>query len=258
MNKKRFLTAVLALLLLCGCHSVAPAETVPTEPSLPENPYGPQDFTYQDGYLTCVAGDSVPGVDVSSHQGAIDWSAVREAGFQFAMIRIGYRGWGTGELRLDERAEENLTGARAAGMQVGCYFFSQAVSPEEAEEEAAYVLAFLKGQALELPIVFDWEIPDSSARTADMDGAAVTECTKAFCRRIRDAGYEPMVYFNLYFMERYLDLGELRDYKFWLALYDSPMSCPVRVDMWQYTANGIVPGIEASVDIDLLLPYEIS
>ena len=264
MKRRRYLAAALALLLLLsGCHSEAePTEvtTEPTEttgPTLPPNPYGPFDFSYENGYLTCISGESLSGVDVSAHQGEIRWNEVHDTGFQFAMIRIGYRGWGTGALCLDEWAEKNITGAKEAGMQVGCYFFSQATNPAEAVEEAEFVLSFLDGRAMELPIVFDWEVPDENARTAGMDGDGVTQCAKAFCERIRAAGYEPMIYFNFHFMEHYLDLFELQDYKFWFALYDAPMSCPIQVDMWQYTATGIVPGIDTAVDIDLLLTYEI-
>ena len=110
-------------------------------PTVAPNPYGPGDFAYQDGYLTCVSGESLLGVDVSEHQGQIDWQKVAESGVKFAMIRIGYRAWGSqGELHADAYGAENLKGAMEAGLQVGVYFFSQAISVEEAREEAQYVL----------------------------------------------------------------------------------------------------------------------
>lgn len=257
--KKKFLRLGAVLLcgaLLGGCVRLPAPPPETTEPLLTPNPYTALDFDYKDGYLTCISGDSISGVDVSSYQGKIDWEAVHSDGFDFAMVRLGFRGWGDGSLHTDDRALENLDNAAEAGMMRGGYFFSQALTPEEAVEEAELALAILDGRRLELPIVCDWEMPGETARTAGMDGAALTECVKAFCEKIREAGYTPMIYFNLHFIDRYLYLEELRDYDFWFALYDSPMSCPVRVDMWQYTCTGLVSGIEGNVDLDLLLLYD--
>lgn len=251
---RRLFALLLCAALLGGCR--VPSQPEPTVPTLTPNPYSAEDFDYKDGYLTCISGESLSGVDVSSHQGQIDWELVRGEGFSFAMIRLGYRGWGDGSLNVDTYALENLENAAAAGLQVGGYFFSQATSPEEAVEEAEFVLALLDGRKLDLPLVFDWEIPSDRARTKDVVSRTLTDCTKAFCRRIEAAGYQPMVYFNLYFMERYFYLEELSDYPFWFALYDSPMRCPIRVDMWQYSSTGVVPGIDGNVDLNLLLLYD--
>lgn len=225
----------------------------PTIPpiTLPENPYGPEDFEYQGDYLACTVGSAVLGVDVSSHQKTIDWDQVREAGMEFAIIRIGYRGTTSGGVYVDEYALENLAGARAAGLKVGVYFFSQATSPEEAVEEAELCLNTLPDQPLDLPVVFDWEIAGEDTRTANVDGDTLMDCTRAFCQRIEEAGYDAMIYFNPHVAENLLDLTALQEYPFWLAMYTDLMTWPHAVEMWQYTATGSVPGIEGDTDINL-------
>ena len=233
--------------------------TEPTETTSPfeENPYGPEDFRQKDGFLTCLAGESVLGIDVSSFQGEIDWQAVADAGIDFVMIRIGGRGYGAeGVLYTDEQAQINYTGAKAAGLQVGGYFFSQAISVEEAIEEAAYALQQIKGWELDMPLVFDWEYLGEEARTADVDKRMLTDCTLAFCKTVALAGYEPMIYFNPNQSDNHIYLEELTDYRGWLAMYTQQMTYPYRVDMWQYTNTGSVPGIEGPVDINLYFPYE--
>lgn len=219
--------------------------------TLPRNPYGPEDFEYQGDYLACTAGSAVLGVDVSSHQKTIDWDQVREAGMEFAIIRIGYRGTTSGGVYVDEYALENLAGARAAGLKVGVYFFSQATSPEEAVEEAELCLNTLPDQPLDLPVVFDWEIAGEDTRTANVDGDTLMACTRAFCQRIEEAGYDVMIYFNPHVAENLLDLTALQEYPFWLAMYTDLMTWPHAVEMWQYTATGSVPGIEGDTDINL-------
>lgn len=227
-----------------------------TETVLPPNPYSVEDFGYEDGYLTCLSGASLTGIDVSSHQGKIQWDQVAGSGFSFAMVRLGYRGYsGEGRLVTDEWAQANLDGASQSGMQVGAYFFSQAISEEEAREEARLAIEILDGRPLDLPVVFDWEIPTDLSRTINVDADRLTAYAKAFCDEIQSAGYKPMIYFNPYFAERYLHLEELKDIPFWLASYGTALTFPHRVDMWQYTDTGVVSGIEGPVDIDMLLLY---
>lgn len=227
----------------------------PTQSPLAVNPYGPGDFAYDDGYLTCISGESILGVDVSSHQGKIQWGQVAEDGIGFAMVRIGYRGWGDGQIYADENAEANLQGSQNAGLKVGAYFFSQAVSVEEAVTEAQFVLEAMGGRELTMPIAFDWEYVNDRARTANVDKETVNACAIAFCETIKEAGYQPMVYFNLDVANRLLDLNQMQDqgYPFWLAMY-SDMTYPHRINMWQYTESGRVPGIEKNVDLNLYFP----
>lgn len=168
------------------------------------------------------------------------------------MLRLGHRGYTEGGLFRDQTFEQNLRGALDAGLEVGVYFFSQAVTPQEAEEEADYVLEALGGQALTFPVAFDWEsIPGDEARTDGLDGETVTRCAAAFCKRIEDAGYRPAVYFNQ--TQGYLryDLRRLTDYALWLAEYDAAPDFYYHFDLWQYTDTGRVDGIRGDVDLDL-------
>jgi len=229
-----------------------PLETIPPE----ANPYTKRDFQYNSSnYLLCQAQSSYPGVDVSSFQGDIDWEQVADSGIRFAIVRLGYRGWGkAGKLVADEKALQNLEGARNAGLQVGAYFFSQALTIEEVDQEIAFMLDILGDFGLDMPIVFDWEIPVPEARTAAMDPRTLTDLQKHFCDVMAAKGYTPMIYFNWNMSSNLLYLNELEEYPFWLALYQDRMTYPYRVEMWQYTDRGRVPGIYGDVDINVYMP----
>lgn len=252
-------TALLIMLLFPALLQPAdPAEADPTTaaPTLAENPYGPEDFGYDGEYLTCLGGESVLGIDVSSHQQDIDWEAVADAGVEFVMIRLGYRGYETGVIHADVNAQQNYEGAKAAGLRVGAYFFSQATTTEEAVEEAVFALNMIEDWEVDMPVVYDWEYVSEDARTAQVDRRTLTDCTIAFCQRVENAGHTPMVYFNVSQVQHRLYLEELTDYQFWLAMYTEEMDFAYQVDMWQYTCEGTVPGIETDVDINLWLTYE--
>jgi len=254
---KRIVCIILCLLALWGCGaSETQAPTHPTQPpfSLPENPYGPEDFAWEGDYLTCISGQAMLGIDVSHWQGDVDWQQVKAAGIEFVMIRLGQRGAVEGKLSQDSRAREYYEGASAAGLKIGAYFFSQAITPQEAVEEAEYALEMVKDWNLEMPLVYDWEHYAEDGRTLDITGRMLTDCTVAFCDTVREAGYTPMVYFNRD-QARRLKWTDLADYPLWLAMYDQDMSYPYRVDMWQYTSSGSVPGISGNVDINLYFTY---
>ena len=227
-----------------------PSDPVPLI-TQPANPYGPGDFEYVGDYLACSAGTAVLGVDVSAHQGEIDWEQVRSAGMEFAIIRIGYRGYTSGGIYEDEYARANLEGAKAAGLKVGVYFYSQALDEGEALREARFCIDALEGIALDLPVVFDWEYAGEDTRSAEMTHDALMACTRSFCREVEEAGYEAMIYFNPHIAENFLTLEELQEYPFWLAMYTDEMTWPYAVEMWQYTATGSVPGISGNTDINL-------
>lgn len=232
------------------------AETKQTEGSgLLENPLAPEDFVYEGEYLTCLSAQTMLGIDVSVWQEDIDWTQVKEAGIQFAMIRLGYRSMAEGVLNEDSYAKANYAGATAAGIPVGAYFFSQAVTVEEAVQEAQFVLEMIRDWQLQMPVVYDWEYTGEDTRTADVNTRTLTDCTKAFCETIEAAGYEAMVYFNSYQAENSVYLEELAEYPFWLAQYDQPLDFQHRVDMWQYTDRGTVPGIQGDVDVNLYFIY---
>jgi len=237
--------------------------TIPTLPPPEENPYDAMDFELdENGYLTCVTGESVLGIDVSSYQGTIDWQQVKDAGIQFAIIKCGARGYGeAGRMFADDRWQTNYAGAKAAGLDVGVYFFSQAITVEEAVEEAEYVLSLVEGLELDMPIVYDWEYIDPATsdgipRTIAMSKRMLTDCTKAFCQTVETAGYDSMIYFNADQSHKKMYLEELTDYPFWLASYTTELDYPYKIDMWQYSSTGTVPGIEGDVDLNLYLKYE--
>lgn len=228
------------------------AETLPPPEA---NPYGPNDFQYDGEYLTCLAGESVLGIDVSEWQTVTDWNAVRDAGVEFVMIRVGYRGYGSGgSMQVDESAASHYAGAKAAGLKVGVYFFSQALTTLEAVEEAQFTLELIRDWELDMPVVFDWEFISDEARTAYMEALDLTHITMAFCQTIEDAGYEPMVYFNQNQSFSLLQMERLTQYDFWLAMYSERMTYPYKLDMWQYSCTGAVPGIEGDVDLNLWFP----
>lgn len=235
------------------------APTKPPSPTLAPNPLENNAFTYdENGYLTCLSAESWLGVDVSEHQGKIDWNQVAQTDVKFAMVRLAYRGWGSeGVIRADARGLENLDGAADAGLQVGVYFFSQAISVEEAIEEARFVLQLLDGRELDMPVVFDWEtVSSEEARTANMKKATLNACALAFCQEIEAAGYDAMVYFNLDLARWKFDLLAIQQagYDFWLAMYSDSLRYAYQVRMWQYTSEGSVSGIKGRVDLDLYFP----
>ena len=225
-------------------------------PPLVANPYTDADFVpAENGLLTFLPGHALLGVDVSEFQENIDWTQVKAAGVEFVMIRVGFRGYGdSGVMRWDDQAQSHYEGAKAAGLKVGAYFFSQAITPEEAVEEAEFLLRAVGSWDVDLPLVFDWEYIGSYARTADMDARTLTDCSRAFCRVIRRAGYTPMVYFNLTQARDLLYLEELTDFDWWLARYANTMDFEYRVTMWQYTDKGSIPGIEGEVDLNFWFP----
>lgn len=223
---------------------------------IPRNSYDPDLFRFNDsGYLTYDSAEYTCriGIDVSKYQGDIDWARVKASGVQFAILRLGYRGYGTGNLAMDSKFETYLKGAQAAGIQVGVYFFSQAITPEEAVEEADFCAAALKDRSITYPVVYDWEPYPSSveARTEGLEDAVLTECSKAFLDRIKALGYTPMLYSNPTYFYLHLDMARLTGYPLWLAHYVDMTDFYYQYDMWQYSCTGAVPGISGSVDLNI-------
>lgn len=227
----------------------------------PLNEYDTEGFTEQNGFIQYPG--AVLGVDVSEHQGDIDWQAVRGAGVEFAILRVGYRGMTEGGLNVDATFEQNYQGAVDAGLQVGVYFFSQAVSEEEAREEANFVLQTLNGRELAYPVVFDWEtpipseeLPAEDLRAYDISGEEVTRFALAFCQQMEKNGYTACVYTNKTMAYNTFNLEELKDYALWYAEYQPAPSLYYGFRLWQYSASGTVPGISGSVDLNLCFePY---
>ncbi len=233
------------------------SETEPENPTIPpdRNPYDRNDFQYnRHNYLLLQNLDSSPGVDVSAFQGDINWKRVAASGIEFAIIRLGYRGYESGKLVEDEYAKANLTGAKDAGLKIGAYFFSQALDIQEAQEEIDFMLAILGEQYLDMPIILDWEIPTADARSANMDARTLTDIQLYFCQKMEELGYQPMIYFNWHQSENLYYLHELEGAPFWLALYQDRMTYPWKVEMWQYSDRGRVPGIQGNVDLNVYMP----
>lgn len=195
---------------------------------------------------------SYVGIDVSEFQGEIDWARVSDDGIDFAMIRLGNRGYTEGELYLDPKFQANLKGAQSSDIAVGIYFFSQAINEEEAREEAEFVLSHLDDVKLDYPVVFDHEsVADAEGRANNLSREQATKTALAFCRAIEEGGYTPMLYGNKIDMARF-NLDELSKYDVWFAEYDvaSPHAL-FDFTMWQYTNNGLVSGIETPVDMNI-------
>ncbi len=218
------------------------------------NPYDPEGYHWDGGFLRYEEGEQLVGIDVSTHQGQIDWQAVKQAGVDFAILRAGYRGSTVGDLYEDDCFAYNWEQARQAGVKLGVYFFSQALNEEEAVQEADYVCSLLEGKSPELPVFYDWEF--IGGRVSDPGDVPMTECAIAFCERVRDHGFEAGVYFNQEYGRHYLSLRRLNRYTLWLAEYSDRPDFPYAFDCLQYTDSGTVPGIEGSVDLDLLFLKE--
>ncbi len=203
---------------------------------------------YDDGSVTARLG-----IDVSQYQGDVDWAAVARTDVEFVIARVGGRGYTEGKIYADTKFHEYADGAAAAGLQVGAYFFSQAITTREAEEEAYYVLDALRGHDITGPVVFDWEvIGKSTARTYGIETGVLCECARTFCKIIEDAGYDAMIYINDYAGYVKYDLSEVVDYPLWYANYSSDTpTFYYDFAMWQYTSKGSVSGIKGNVDMDL-------
>lgn len=190
------------------------------------------------------------GIDVSTFQGDIDWNAVRADGIDFAIIRLGFRGYGAeGSMNLDAKFEQNMKGATEAGIKVGVYFFSQAITEEEAREEAAFVLEHLNGRPLQYPVVYDWEaVGSNEARTNGLSADTLGECANVFCSTIEAAGYQSMIYMNPYVAYIKYDIRDVMRYDLWFARYKDLPDFHYDFKMWQYTEKGSVAGISGKVD----------
>lgn len=195
---------------------------------------------------------SKKGIDVSKFQGKIDWRKVANDDVDFAYIRLGYRGYGSGKIVTDDNYEYNIENCNAAGIDTGVYFFTEAISEREAIEEADYVLENIRGYQVDLPIVIDVEESASSdSRTKNLTQEERTDIVLAFCNRIKDAGHEVMIYGNLKSMLIMMDLEKLEGYDKWFAYYKYPLRFPYKMRMWQYTSNGEVDGIKGGVDMNI-------
>lgn len=192
------------------------------------------------------------GIDVSKHQGEIDWAQVAADGVEFAFIRVGNRGYGSGAIVDDPQFEANIVGAATNGIKVGVYFFSQAINVEEAKEEAQYVLDRIAPYKINCPIVLDVEkVADSEGRMNKISMEQRTENTIAFLEAIEAAGYKSMLYHNMEMGTLMLDMTRLENYEKWFAYYNKEIYYPYEFSVWQYSDKGKVNGIKGDVDLNI-------
>lgn len=215
--------------------------------------WGADSLTHQNRFSGV---SKVYGIDVSYYQGNIDWKKVKNSGVEFVIIRVGYRGYGSaGTLVEDPKFKTYLDGATKAGLKVGVYFYTQAITTAEAQEEAKFVLDRIKGYSLQMPIYYDIESVDYD--TGRLDSAGLSKAQKtalctAFCDTIIKSGYSAGVYANYTWLNYYIDGAGLgRKYPIWLAHYTSNTNYDQRMDMWQYSGSGTVSGISAYTDVNV-------
>ena len=210
-----------------------------------------QGVTYNfgtDGAIATSVNGSTFGIDVSRHNGTIDWKAVKASGVDYVIIRCGYRGSLTGALIEDQSFRTNIKGATAAGLKVGVYVFSQAINEVEAVKEASLAVSLVKGYHLTYPIFIDTE--SSGGRADKIDRATRTAVVNAFCQTVASAGYKPGIYASKTWFEDKLNMGAIGNYKIWLAQYSTAPTYKGRYDMWQYSSKGTISGISTKVDLN--------
>lgn len=220
--------------------------------------YDADQFVLNDEGIMTYTGDgytSESGIDVSDHNGAIDWKKVKKAGCQFAFLRIGYRGYTEGGLVADSTFAANKKGCEKNHIPYGVYFFSQAVTEAEAAQEAAYVLKLLDGTVPELPVVYDPEyITDASSRTRNTSGNQFTLNALAFCDVIRAGGCTPGIYMNITWQFDQLDMAAFNELPVWVSDYQPVPQSPYHFEYWQYSYQGTIDGIpDSDVDLDIRL-----
>lgn len=215
--------------------------------------WGADSLTHQNRFSGI---SKVYGIDVSYYQGNIDWKKVKNSGVEFVIIRVGYRGYGSaGTLVEDPKFKTYLDGATKAGLKVGVYFYTQAITTAEAQAEAKFVLDRIKGYSLQMPVYYDIESVDYD--TGRLDSAGLSKAQKtalctAFCDTIIKSGYSAGVYANYTWLNYYIDGAGLgRKYPIWLAHYTSNTNYDQRMDMWQYSGSGTVSGISAYTDVNV-------
>ncbi|MDD3368599.1 MAG: glycoside hydrolase family 25 protein [Lachnospiraceae bacterium] len=192
------------------------------------------------------------GIDVSRFQGEIDWEKVKNDGVEFALIRLGVRGYTEGAIVLDQTYEANMEGALSQGIHTGVYFFTQATTEEEVKEEVDFTLENLKDYQIDGPIVIDVEdVNNGKGRTGALTAEERTKLIKAFCDQVKEAGYTPMIYGNLKSMTMMVDLTQLEEYEKWYAFYGFPVYYPYAYSILQYSESGKVDGISTEVDLNI-------
>ncbi len=226
--------------------------------ALPKNELVESNFSYVSGnkLVYSQGGRNIShfGIDVSKYNGTISWNKVKAQGVEFALIRIGARGYSSGSVVLDEKYVENLKGCRENGIDIGAYFFSQAITTTEAMEEANYCVAALSGNAIRYPVIFDSEkVLNDSYRTENLSSAELTEIFKAFAQVVKAFGYTPMFAGTKEQLAKHVNLEEMREYDIWLLDPGDKTDYPYRYSIRQYSDKGTLDGINGNVDFNICL-----
>lgn len=229
---------------------------LPLQEDLAMNTYIDENFIAEENGLVSYQKDGEvltrKGIDVSKYQGEIDWEAVKNDGIDYAIIRVGIRGYSEGGIVEDEFFRRNIEGAIANEIPVGVYFFTQAINEAEALEEADFVIEMLQGYQLTYPVYLDIEdVKKESCRTNGLTVEERTNNAKVFLERIREAGYEPALYGNMKSFLLMVDLASLEQYDKWFAGYTLPIYYPYEYKMLQYSEKGRVAGVPAAVDVNI-------
>jgi len=205
-------------------------------------------YHYEDDNYT-----SLVGIDISEHNDSIDFKKVKEAGVDFVYIRLGWRGYTQGLKHIDEKFEEYYKGAKEAGLKVGVYFYSQATNRGEALEEARMTVENIKDKELDLPVCLDYETaPESGGRLEGLTKEQLTENATTFLNHVKSCGYTPILYANLDWLNTKYNLDEISNYYLWFAQYNSVPQYLYNYQIWQYTTDGKVDGINKTVDLNIM------
>ena len=229
-----------------------------TEGNIALNSYKAENFRIDNGFMAYFDDDgekiSHLGCDLSYHNSDVDFDELAASGCEFVMLRCGYRGYSEGGIMKDEKFDEYASEAQRAGLKIGVYFFTQALTPEEAEEEARYTLELIEDYDISYPVAFDTEyIDDEEARTnkSEISDELRSEICRAFCEKIREKGYYPMIYASENWFRRYLNVESLHEYDFWAPQYLDENDFLYDFTIWQYTDSGSIPGVRGEVDLDI-------
>lgn len=217
--------------------------------------YDLNQFVYKNGLMSYADSNykTMTGIDVSSFNKEIDWNSVKNDGIDFVMIRCGFRGGEDGVLYDDPMYEEYIEGAKKAKLLVGVYFYSSAITLDELDEEVEYVLNRVQGYSLDLPIAYDMEYYNDAGRIIDLTQKEKTKMALEFCKKIKTAGYTPMVYGNMSWLYGEVQFDKVSQYPIWVASYSQVCTMEDEFKMWQYSSQASVQGVAGVVDINLWL-----
>ncbi|MDO4468110.1 MAG: GH25 family lysozyme [Bacillota bacterium] len=196
------------------------------------------------------------GIDVSTFQHEIDWNQVAESDIDFAMIRAGYRGAVEGLLHEDSEFQENVNGALQNNIDVGVYWYSSAINEEELEEEIEFLLSLIEPYSLAYPVAFDMEpyaADENGGRIHVLSQEERTKLALLFCEKMKQHGYDVLIYGNWDWLYNSLDFSAISNQEIWYAAYQNKPAMPDRFTMWQYSNNGMIPGIETTVDLNIFI-----